>query len=161
MNNIIPTLKYLYMTIKHKYFVFVIGLKLDVSIYRLLKHDISKLSYKELPHYGRQFFGDKSKPDKFIKAWIHHQNHNDHHHEYWVPITGHNRCDPPYPDNVPVEMPIECVKEMVADWIGASRAYEGKCPELHNWIWYKENFHKVRVHPETKKLIISLLAKNT
>jgi len=160
MNNIIPTLKYLYMTIKHKYFVFVIGLKLDVSIWRLLKHDISKLSYKELPYYGRQFFGDKSQPDEFIKAWIHHQNHNDHHHEYWVPQTGHNRCDPPYPDNIPVEMPKECVREMVADWLEASRAYEGKWPDLHNWKWYNENFDKIRVHPKTKNLIIQLLQEN-
>lgn len=160
MNNIIPSLKYLWTTIKHKFFVFIIGITLDVSIYRLLKHDISKLSYKELPHYGRQFFGDKSQPDKFIKAWIHHQNHNDHHWEFFIPRTGHNRCDPSYPDNTPVEMPEYCVREMIADWIGASRTYEGKWPELHNWKWYNENFDKVRVHPKTKNLIINLLKEN-
>lgn len=159
MNNAIPTLKYLWITIKHKYFVFIAGIKLGCPVWRLIKHDISKFSFKELPHYGRQFFGDKSQPGKFIKAWIHHQNHNKHHWEYWIPRTGHNRCEPPYPDNEPVLMSEDIVLEMIADWIGASRAYEKKWPKLETWNWYNNNFHKIRVHPKTKFLIDNIIRK--
>jgi len=154
---LIPQIKYFILTVKHKYFVFRAGLKLNVSLWRLIKHDLSKFFPSELPYYGNQFYGLKNNPEGFIKAWIKHQNRNDHHWEYWIPRTGHNRCTPPYKDNEPVPMPYSAVKEMVADWLGASRAYEGKWSEMESWDWFNNNFDKVRVHPETKKYILKLL----
>jgi len=148
------TLKYLWLTVKHKYFVFLAGLRVGCPIWRLITHDLSKFLPCELPNYGRQFFGTKDDPEGFIRCWIHHQNHNDHHWEYWIPRTGHNRCTPPYPDGVPVRMPKDAVLEMIADWFGASRAYEGKWPvSLENWGWFQNNFDKIVIHPDTKKLI--------
>ena len=152
-------LSYAILTMKHKYFVYVAGRYLDVPVWRLIVHDLSKLSLVELPHYGRQFFGPADDPDGFIKCWIHHQNHNDHHWEYWVPRTGHNRCDPPYPDGEPVKMPFDAAAEMIADWLGAGRAYEGKWPDLHNWTWLDENLPKMKLHERTRNFILGTVAQ--
>ena len=157
-NNLIPTIKYLLLTVKHKWFVLRAGLKIGAPIWRLLTHDLSKFRLSELPHYGRQFFGSANRPYDFIRCWIRHQNRNDHHWEYWIPRTGHNRCDPAYPDNKPVPMCDGAVKEMIADWMGASRTYEGKWPDS-NWPWLKGNFHKIIIHPRTKIKIVSLLKR--
>lgn len=157
MLNLKPTLKYFILTLKHKYFVFKAGLKLDVPIYRLLRHDISKFYFSELPNYGNQFFGPGDKPNKFIRAWLKHQNRNDHHWEFWIPRTGHNRCKPPYPNNEPLEMSKNSTKEMIADWIGATRAYDGKWPDIDNWEWFNKNFNKIKIHENTRKYIIELL----
>lgn len=159
MSNFIPMFKYFWLTIKHKWFVFLAGLKVGCPIWRLITHDLSKFSLYELPHYGRQFFGEKNDPDGFIKCWVHHQNKNDHHWEYWIPRTGHNRCYPPYKDNLPIYMERGAMAEMVADWIGASRAYEGRWPNANNWEWFISNFDKIRLHPKTREeVLIKLFA---
>ncbi len=151
MNNILPTFKYFLITIKHKWFVCVAGIKLGVPFWRLIIHDLSKFSFKELPHYGRQFFGDQSDPKGFIKCWVHHQNLNDHHWEYWIPRTGHSRCTPPYKDLVAIPMAKGAAMEMCADWMGASRTYTGRWPTYKNWPWLEKNWSKVKnnLHPDT------------
>lgn len=151
------TFKYFWLTIKHKYFVFLAGLKTKAPIWRLIVHDFSKFTPSELPHYGRQFFGPADDPLNFIYCWIHHQNHNGHHWEYWIPRTGHNRCNPPYPDNEPCPMPEWAVREMVADWLGASRAYEGRWPTPGNWPWLEKNRFKIRLHKESREKLNEIL----
>ena len=91
-SNAIPTIRYCWLTTKHKVFVFRAGLKVGAPIWRLVIHDLSKYTPAEAPHYGRQFFGDKSQPDQFAAAWLHHQNRNPHHLEYWISRTGHDRA---------------------------------------------------------------------
>lgn len=148
----LATLKYAWLTIRHKWFVLLAGLRIGCPLWRLIKHDMSKLGWYELPKYGRQFFGGRDDPYGFMCCWIHHQNHNDHHWEYWIPRTGHSRCTPPYEDNKPVTMPRGAVLEMVADWFGASRAYEGAFPtSAEDWPWLQLNLHNVyaRVDGET------------
>ena len=140
-------LKYFWLTCRHKWFVFLAGFGF-VPLWRLLIHDWTKFLPCELPHYNRQFFGKADDPEGFIGAWVHHQNSHQHHWEYWIPRTGHNRCDPPYQDNEPTPMPKWAVKEMVADWMGASRAYDGKWP-TKDWPWFKNAFPKMRLHPAT------------
>lgn len=149
-NNIIPTIKYAILTIKHKYFVFVAGLYVGVPLITLLKHDLSKFYICELPNYGRQFFGDKSDPEKFDVAWLHHQNSNKHHWEYWIPRTGHNKSNG---NPVPLDMPEIYVKEMIADWLGAGRAYNKYWPDVRNWTWLSSNIDKMILSENTKKLI--------
>lgn len=154
-----PTIKYFWLTLKHKWFVFIAGLTIvkGVSLWRLLTHDISKLGWSELPHYGRQFFGEADDPEGFINCWVHHQNRNDHHWEYWIPRTGHNRCDPPYPDGAPISMPWPAVAEMMADWLGAGRAYEGTWPDVENWTWYDKAHPRMNLHQDTLLKVDCLL----
>jgi hypothetical protein len=148
--------KYLWLTLKHKWFVFRAGIRIGCPVWRLLTHDLSKLTLAELPHYQRQFFGKADDQEGFIRCWIHHQNRNDHHWEYWIPRTGHNRCTPPYPDNEPVALSLGAVKEMVADWAGASRAYEGVWPTVKSWPWWEKNSERIlkRLHPDTRPEVL-------
>jgi hypothetical protein len=141
-------MRYLLLTLRHKWFVFRAGLKTKAPLWRLLIHDWTKLLPSELPHYQRQFFGKADDPAGFIGCWVRHQNRHPHHWEYWVPRTGHNRCDPPYPDGEPIPMPWWAVREMVADWMGASRAYGGKWPGKE-WSWLEGAWRKMRLHHET------------
>jgi hypothetical protein len=136
----IPSLKYLILTLKHKWFLFLAGRKLKVSLWRRITHDWSKLTPRNLSAYGRQFFGAADRPQEFIRAWLRHQNTHDHHWEYWIPRTGYNRCDPPIPGMVPVDMPESAIREMLADWVAASRAYSGVWPRFGNWKWLEENY---------------------
>ncbi len=144
-----PTLKYLWITTKHKAFVFRAGLRTGAPLWRLIIHDWTKYTLAEAPHYGRQFFGDQDDPEGFSRAWLHHQKKNPHHWEYWVPVTGHNRGG--YGDLSPLPMPDWAMREMVADWMGAGRAYEGKWPD-QEWPWLVENWPQIApwIHPHTQ-----------
>ena len=139
-------MKYPWLTVKHKWFVLLAGLRVGVPIWRLLIHDWTKLMPSELPHYQRQFFGDANDPAGFIRCWLHHQNRHEHHWEYWIPRTGHNRCTPPYPDMQPIPMTEVAVREMVADWMGAGRAYTGAWPNVALWGWWQSNIDKIKPH---------------
>lgn len=158
MKNFVPILKYLLVTIKHKWFVLVAGLKTKTPILQLLLHDWSKFTLSELPHYARQFYGTADDPDGWLRCWIHHQNYNPHHWEYWFTrsaVSGFNK-------NAPAPMPEKYVREMVADWLGASRAYSGAWPEsLQKWEWYQKNFFAIysNVHADTRKKLLDILSE--
>jgi len=158
LKNIIPTIKYLNLTLKHKYYVFNAGLRLKVPIWQLIIHDWVKFLPCEAPYYGRQFFGDKSDPLGFTYAWLHHQRQK-HHWEAWIPITGHNRGG--YKDLEPLPMPEKYVREMIADWLGASKAYSGKYPKSkEEWNWFNENYDKnikPRLHEDADYLVKKII----
>jgi hypothetical protein len=141
---------------KHKWFVAVAGIRLGVPLWRLLTHDLSKFLPSELPHYGRQFFGDRSEPDNFARCWLRHQNRNDHHWEYWIPRTAHNRDRPNMQADGPIPMSADALNEMVADWLGASRAYEGVWP-TGSWPWLEKNWGRIRLHPTTREHVAAIL----
>jgi hypothetical protein len=138
--------KHLIQTLRHKWYVLVAGLRLNVSLWRLLKHDVSKWSAAEFGPYARQFHGDRGDPEGFARAWLHHQNTNDHHPEYWVGRTPHCKGND---EAGPLPMPIEAVREMVADWLAAGKVYEGRWPDPNNWTWFEKNRHKMQMHPLT------------
>lgn len=156
MHNLVPMLRYIWLTLKHKRYVWVAGAWTGAPLWNLLIHDLSKFTPAEAPHYGRQFFGDKSDPLGFARAWNHHQKANPHHWEYWIPHSGHDRSG--YLGGTPLPMPERYVREMVADWFGASRAYEGRYPtSLQEWPWLQQNFWKIDLHPETRTLALRVL----
>lgn len=196
-------MNYFWLTIKHKWFVFLAGLKTGVPLWRLIIHDWSKFTPSELPHYQRQFFGDKDDPLGFAAAWLHHQNHNPHHWEYWLPRSGHAKHNDDerykiqahgdgYPlwiydfekekqitpkiaddfaedanqiytlkeylnniDLIPIDMPEWAIREMIADWMGAARAYEGQWPVDGNWEWMDTHCEKIktRISKRTQSFI--------
>lgn len=153
-----PTLSYVWLTIKHKAFVFRAGLRTGAPIWRLIIHDWTKFTLSEAPHYGRQFCGDQGDPLGFSYAWLHHQRNNPHHWEYWIPVTGHNRGG--YKDGQPLPMPKWAVREMVADWMGAGRAYEGRWPEkFDDWTWWHENRDQIRLHPDTQADVADVILR--
>lgn len=156
MSNVLPTLKYIGLTIQHKWFVFRAGLRVRAPLWNLFIHDWSKFTPSEAPHYGRQFYGDRSDPGGFARAWIHHQNLNPHHWEYWIPRTTHDRGG--FPPGEPIEMPEPFVREMIADWLGASRAYDGQWPtSLKAWSWFQGRWDTIQLHPNTRNRVLEIL----
>ena len=169
MNNLIPTLKYLWLTIRYKIYVFRAGLKTGAAapwackgpapIWRLLIHDLSKFTPKEVSHYVRYFSGED--PDGYNRIRNHHAKSNPHHWEYWVPLTG-GYCGE---DLKPLPMPMWAVRLMVADWCGASKAYDGFYPwELmlfDDWRWFRNNWPKMEVlmHDDTLKHLEEVMNK--
>lgn len=113
-------------------------------------HDASKWSIQEFPHYARQFHGDRGDPVGFARAWLHHQNHNPHHWEYWV-----TRSDPTKGGvNGCIEMPEHYVREMIADWMGASMAYTGSW-DMGGWL--TSNLYRMKMHRATLDLVGQIL----
>lgn len=147
IKRLLWTYKYIVATIRHKRFVLIAGRKLPkkyrVSWYRLLIHDWSKFTISEAPHYGRHFFGDKQAPDKFEKAWLHHIHKNPHHWQHWI-----------FQDGKYHEMPKKFVKEMITDWMGAEKAYNGSW-DMSGWLL--ANLNKIQINDNTREYVYKIL----
>jgi hypothetical protein len=141
---------------EHIAYVREAGQKLGVPEEQLLFHDASKYSHEELPFYARHFFGDGD-PVGFAKAWLHHLHSNAHHWQYWIFPDGYSYQDQ-YPINQDgvLRMPQEYVLEMIADWMGASKAYTGSW-DMTGWLL--ENIPKIIVHPDTAVDLKGILAE--
>jgi hypothetical protein len=124
----------------HKRYVFEAGLKIGgIPVDRLANHDASKFWPEEFPHYARQFHGNKDDPVGWAGAWLHHIHHNPHHWQHWIFPDSYSPKGSGIKNGL-VIMPEPYVREMVADWMGASRAY------THNWDmsdWLKKSLPKI------------------
>jgi len=136
----------------HKLFVFKAGIPLKVPILRLIVHDWDKFLPSMWLPYARFFYHpDGSKKTErteaeykaFKKAFKSHLKRNDHHwnHPKWA-----RKNTTPMSDSAR--------REMLADWMGASRATTGKW-EIHQW--YVNNRDTMKLHPETTKWIEDML----
>lgn len=147
---------YMKYIIRHKWFVLKAGMKYFPSLhllYRLLVHDLSKLTPVEYIAYAKCFY----KPDgskqyvedvNFCQAWNHHQKRNLHHWQYWV--LKYDRGE-----NEFLPMPDIYVEEMIADWIGAGMAITGKWDNVFGW--YEKADISRFFHEETKEKVEKLL----
>lgn len=158
--------KYLNYLLRHKWFVFVAGLRTKAPLWRLLIHDWSKFMPSEWIPYARFFYGKypswdevkfqcpgyngptkESIEETFDRAWLHHQHLNAHHWQHWVLRNDDGSTKP-------LCMPERFVREMVADWAGAGRAITGKW-EVREW--YSKNSHKIVLHDFTRRRVLELL----
>lgn len=162
--------------LQHKWFVFLSGRKLGVPLWRLVIHDWTKFTPAEFGRYARysmlrklrsweKAYDSSSKPLKslmarpsfpydadqveyeFALAWLNHENRNPHHWGYWIPRSGAWA-------GRPLPMPETYVREMVADWHGASRLYEGHW-DISDWV--VKNVQNFRLHPDTAVLVRKVL----
>lgn len=146
-------MKYFWLTLCHKWFVILASRRVGLPLWRALLHDLSKFSWKELPHYQRQFFGPADQPERFAEAWLHHQNCNPHHWEYWIPRTAHSKGSFNPKPNETLTMPDWALREMVVDWMAAGRAYNKKWPDVRKWTWLESNLPKLQVYLNETTLI--------
>lgn len=130
---------------KHIAYVREAGTKLGVSRQQLDWHDETKFSTSELPHYVRNFFGDKANPDGFALAWLHHLHNGDHHWEHYIFPDGYTPKGSSVENGV-IEMPRHYALEMISDWMGASMAYTGSFDMME---WLHKNMPRIRVHSKT------------
>jgi hypothetical protein len=137
--------RHVWKTLRHKWYVGRAGVRLGVSWWRLLIHDWSKFTPLEATGYAGHFEGGPPEwAARWPQAWQHHLTSNDHHPEYWAHCLGWTG---------PAPMPTAAVREMVADWCGARRAYDGGYPtDRTTWDWYQTRYLPVvraTLHPVT------------
>lgn len=146
---------YFLRVVKHKKFVFQAGRKVGVPLHRLILHDWTKfLPVEFFPYANFDFSGetDVQKIFDFNKAWLHHQNRNDHHWQYWIIVY-----DDEEDKIVCMDMPEVCIKEMVADWMGASKVSTGSW-DMTKWLY--KNLSKIIVSDTTKERLYNILRQN-
>jgi hypothetical protein len=139
--------------LRHKWYVFKARDITGVSLWRALTHDLSKFTLAEWMPYARCFYdrcgnSQYEQTAEFDHAWNLHQKRNMHHWQAWVLIRDG------LAEGGPLEMPEKYVREMVADWIGASMACTGKNVAK---TWYLENKDNMQLHPMTRVLVEYIL----
>jgi len=132
MMNILRYLSYL---VRHKWFVFLACCKLGIP-WQGITHDLSKFRADEFWPYLRHFYLHEPEAIGFNRAWLRHIHRNPHHWQHWIL---HN--DSGFVQMLPI--PGKVVREMVADWIGASRAIVGKTSDPA--VWYRANHYKMQM----------------
>lgn len=153
--------QYYNMACKHIECVIEVGRKLGVPDEQLVLHDLSKFGQAEFPAYARHFYGGGS-PAEFAYAFNHHLHNNPHHWQHWCFPTPYDDLDDGRESdsnvqNSALEMPEVYVREMVADWIGASVAYSGS-PVLTDWLL--KHAARIRLHPRTAEVLSAILYDN-
>lgn len=152
-------LQYANYVARHKWFVFLAGLRTGAPLWRLIVHDWTKFSPAEWGPYVRRFYGGRpgvpvtgdDAPD-FRAAWLHHQHKNAHHWQHWVLRQDDGKI-------VALPMPEPFVREMVADWMGAGRAITGRWSAAE---WYRDGAGEAMdLHPLTRTLAEALLLEMT
>lgn len=157
--------KYLKNLLRHKWFVFIEACKLGVPLLGII-HDMSKFLPDEFFSYARYDFSDDGNNDDkeradFDLAWLKHQRRNKHHWQHWLLMNDSGIAHYDEWDNCPcwmkqvepLPMPDRYIREMVADWKGAGRAYGN--PDTVGW--YMKNMNKIILHPETEKKVLKYL----
>ncbi len=153
-------LRYLWYVLRHKWYVFQECARLGIP-WAGIVHDWQKFTPAEWSPYATSFYGPWPYNDRprwlvvaFDRAWLHHQHHGPHHHQYWVlrEDDGPEHC---------LEMPERYVKEMVADWYGAGRAL-GNRPAPHDRYsevrkWYRANFDKMLLNQKTRRRVEEMI----
>jgi hypothetical protein len=146
--------KYLWHVLRHKWYVLWCGVGVNATIawwWRLLIHDLSKLTIAEWSPYAKRYYSGYALSNTdmvlFDRALLHHYNHNQHHWQYWV-LHDNNGTEQA------VEMPYLVVLEMVVDWRAAGLAYAGVDDAAE---WYTKHREGILLHPNTRLIVEGLL----
>jgi hypothetical protein len=140
----------------HKWWVFYYSCKLGIP-WQGITHDLSKFSLVELKESIKFYQGDKSpipeakKIQGYSEAWLHHKGRNKHHYEYWIDWkeNGVRLLTP---------MPYKYVLEMIADYLGAYRAYNGSMSYTEEFEWWQKKRVHAQMHHITKQLVTNFLS---
>lgn len=136
----------------HKFWVFYYACKLGIPWQGFI-HDFSKFSSVEFFESVKFYQGGKKSPIPVVKkelgyskAWQHHKGRNPHHYEYWTDNFDN--------DVIALQIPYKYVIEMVADWLGAGKAYNGRNFTIKQEInWWNSCKDSKFINDETKLLI--------
>lgn len=140
----------------HKKYVMEAGLIVTgIPEERLFNHDASKFTQAEYPYYARQFHGDRGDPAGFARAWLHHIHHNDHHWHHWLFADGYSPYGSGIELNGALPMPEVCVREMVADWMGAERTNTDSW-DMTKWLNDRLS-QKIILHQESRHIVNQVL----
>ena len=119
----------------------------SIPFHRLIIHNWHKFLPMEFIAYAKYFHGGKQDKDKapFMMAWNHHVKLGKNHWEHWL-------LNPNYNFSTAVDgklpMPPKYVREMVADWMGASRTKTNSW-DMTDWLEKTIPEIKYDFHPKT------------
>lgn len=145
--------QYFWVTLRHKFYVGQAIFKTGAPWYLAIIHDWSKFRPTEYALYQHEFFGSarndrgKVKGSRAHYAFKMHYKRNKHHWQYWVADWGNRRAR---------LMPTRYAREMIADWMGASRAYAG------TWDispWMNRHMHEMILHPLVRHYVYERLGE--
>lgn len=152
----------------HKFYVFGACWRLGVPLCRALLHDWTKYTPAEWRGYVKHFYNPdgstrsirradgsydpSAQPADFQSAWLHHQR-NKHHWQAWCVIGDNGKLEP-------LPIPVTFLLEMVADWVGAGKAYEADSgwSFFSTVTWYKRNENAMILHEVTRKKLAAIIA---
>jgi hypothetical protein len=161
---------YTWYVIRHKWWVIVYGLRIGAPLLPLLLHDNSKFLPSEFFPYVEFFNGGHTKEEifgpvheRFLNAVMLHKSRNKHHPEYWLSrryfFWLHRASDEQAEvydlSRGPTPMPYRYCAEMIADWMGAGKAINGR---QNARGWYEMNGDKLPLHPTTRREVEAYLA---
>ena len=151
-------MKFFFVTIKHKWFVLLAGLKTGAPLWRLIIHDWTKLLPVEYFGYQNHFYGDRSKAQLWKIARRHHMACNNHHPEYYRHLRGRTN-QPTRVQITTFEISVAAAREMVADWMGAERAYAGQWPTntKDGWPWLQGAFWNMDLTLRSRLRIVEVV----
>ena len=111
-------------------------------------HDKSKFSQSEYDAYANYFYPEDDTADtdivntKFDLAWLHHQNHNPHHWQYYVLIKDGGEL-------AVLDMDLASIFEMLCDW----HSFSAKDPKSTAYKWYQDNKEKMMLSAATRETV--------
>jgi len=134
---------------------FLDGEKLAEAMLNAEQHDESKYTKEEYDAYDAYFYGDHTRPPEvqaaFDKAWLHHIHNNPHHWQHWVLLE-----DDPSIGSIgkALEMPLEYVYEMIADWWTFSWRNNNL---MEVFSWYESHRNHIFMNIKTRAIVESVL----
>lgn len=118
---------------------------------KISEHDESKYQTVEFDGYRQWFYpvkGEKRSKQEFDKAWNHHKSVNSHHPEYWEVKDPRD-----YNTMVLMQIPDECLLEMICDWQAMSYKFGGNPKE-----YYYKTGKNLKFNDQTRKKLEKILA---
>lgn len=112
-------------------------------------HDDSKWDDPEWTAYLNHYYPTPEFPNNlqdYDFAWLHHQNCNKHHWQYWVLIKDEG-------DIRALDMPFEHICEMICDW----HSFSARDEESSAYVWYQNNSDRFILSTRTKEILESLI----
>ena len=145
-----------------RYFLYVLEHKINVLVecwqeglyVQGLTHDLSKFAPQEFFPYAVKFYSkhkDESAELSWKEAWLHHQNHNKHHWEYWIVNRDTQEALP---------MPRKYIIEMICDWRSFSRRWGRKVKESSLVERMMTSKHVI-LHPQTREELEQFLGRTS
>lgn len=123
---------------------------IDLAESHIIEHDLSKLEDDEFIPYCNHFYPVDGEFDNdetaFDLAWLHHQNVNPHHWQYWVLIKDSGEI-------IPMDMPLDYICEMLCDW----HSFSYKDPNSTALSWYSDNKDHMKFSENTRKIVDDLI----
>ena len=150
-------LRYTARIFRHKAYVLQAGvLWTRAPLWRLLVHDLSKYRPVEARGFYPRYLIGPREDATWGAANVEHVHGNPHHWEYWaLPVLD---SDGTLTLKVH-EIPDWALREMVADWYGAGRIYQGYwCDPMDNPWWQTEGRHILaRLPAATRRNLLAIM----